>query len=290
MKIESRLLALIVCTGSPLLYIPVQALPADISGPAVAPYPATQLPKQVQPDLRQVAKAITVKVLSGDTWGSGILIQKQGQIYTVLTNRHVLTPGEGQRYRIQTGDGRIYLANLVNTVSFEGNDLGLLQFRSRRKVYAIASLETSSNPAVGEEVFAAGFPIEATGFFFNVGQISLVLDRGFVGGYQIAYTNDIQKGMSGGPLLNRKGKVVGINGMHSYPLWGNPYVFKDGSTPSLSEQQEMIRFSWAVPVQTFLPLLPRISTRISPEMPTRSQPVIVDPKLPRILHNPELLW
>ena len=41
-------------------------------------------------ELRQEAKLITVKVLSGMSSGSGIIWQKQGEVYEILTNHHVL--------------------------------------------------------------------------------------------------------------------------------------------------------------------------------------------------------
>ena len=89
----------------------------------------------------------------------------------------------------------------------------------------------------------------------TTGQIFAVLKQPFVGGYQIGYTNDIKRGMSGGALLNRQGEVVGVNGMPKYPLLGNPYVFKDGSTVSEARWQEMSHLSWAIPISMFLHLL-----------------------------------
>lgn len=81
-----------------------------------------------------------------------------------------------------------------------------------------------------------------------------MLEKPLEEGYQIGYTNDIEKGMSGGPVLNRAGEVVAVNGMHAYPLWGDPYVFKDGSHPEQSLKQQMVRYSWSIPIQTFVRL------------------------------------
>lgn len=97
------------------------------------------------------------------------------------------------------------------------------------------------------------------GFVFTIGQVSLFTDKAFAGGYQIGYTNAVEKGMSGGPVLNRQGQVVGVNGIHAYPLWGNPYVFKDGSMSSVAMQQQMSRYSWAIPIDTFVQLVSGIS-------------------------------
>lgn len=264
---------LIAGIGTYLTYLPVQAIPPTVPEPSIPSSVALSLEQ-----LRQITRSITVKVLSGDTWGSGILLSKEGQSYAVLTNDHVLTAGYGKPYRIQTPDGRIYPATVARARSFDGDDLGLLQFRSSIN-YRLASLPVSSNLAVGDRVFAAGFPVESQKFVFNSGEISLILDRALGGGYQIGYTNDIQKGMSGGPVLNDRGEVVAINAVHAYPLWEKPYVFKDGSMPSAAMQQEMIRLSWAVPMQTYLQLQglkPSLRTAI-PESLNSS-------------YQPELLW
>ncbi|MGA7934326.1 MAG: serine protease [Kovacikia sp.] len=217
--------------------------------------------------------------MTGNSWGSGILVQQQGQRYSVLTNHHVLNPGKP--YWIQTPDNRIYPAELLDGSQFQhrdhflGNDLEILQFSSPEP-YAVASLNSSGKLAVGEEVFAAGFsaevaPSPATEFVFTSGQISLLSNRAFVGGYRIGYTNLIRQGMSGGPLLNRQGEVVGINGLHAYPIWGTPYVFRDGSQPLPPLQTAIARASWAIPITTFVCLAPL--TQMSLSVPINRQEV-----------------
>lgn len=207
--------------------------------------------------LDQLAKSITVKVFSGNNWGSGILLQKQGMIYTVVTNRHVLSLLKPP-YQIQTSDGRIHPAYLPATaLQFDGNDLALLQFRSVNQTYTVATLKTSDTLSEGDKVFAAGFPFDKPGFVLTKGRVSLLSHQALEQGYQIGYTNNIQKGMSGGPLLNFQGEVVGINGMHAYPLWGDPYVYRDGSLPSIDMRDRMISLAFAIPIETFAKLAPQ---------------------------------
>ncbi|HLO48482.1 MAG TPA: serine protease [Kamptonema sp.] len=207
-----------------------------------------------------IAKSITVKVLSGNTWGSGILLQRQGEVYTVVTNRHVLNLGN-YPYIIQTPDGKTYQANLPSrNMRFGGNDLALLQFSSQGSFYAVASLKSSKTLSEGDRVFAAGFPFDGRGFLLTKGRVSLLPDQALEQGYKIGYTNDIQKGMSGGPLLNRQGEVVGINGMHAYPLWGDPYVYRDGSLPSAEVRDRMIALAFAIPIDTCAQLAPQFAS------------------------------
>lgn len=206
--------------------------------------------------LLQLARAITVKVLSEQGWGSGILVEKQGSSYKVLTNDHVLGRYRYRGWQIQTPDGKIHRGELVRTVRLNNYDLGLVSFRSSQ-VYSIADLANVDDLTIGDEVFAAGFPYDGDrpteqGFTFTVGKLSLLSDKSFSGGYQIGYTNKIKNGMSGGPLLNRQGKVIGINGIHAYPLWGKSYVFADGTVTSPALWEQMSRLSWAIPIGTFL--------------------------------------
>ncbi|NET62070.1 MAG: trypsin-like peptidase domain-containing protein [Symploca sp. SIO2E6] len=216
--------------------------------------------------LQQRARAITVKVLSGLTWSSGIIIHRRGQLYTVLTNRHILT--STNTYQIQTADSHIHQAFTLQNKTFSGYDLALLQFRSNNPVYTVASFGGSSQLRLNQDVFAAGFPhgMKVDGreiFVLTKGEVSLLLPKPMKKGYQIGYTNHIQKGMSGGPLLNCQGEVVGINGIHAFPLWGNPYIYQDGSLPSSSLRQQMRHYSWGIPIETFHQLIDPQTTGVA---------------------------
>jgi len=213
-------------------------------------------------DLQKVAQSVTVKVLSKNSGGSGILIAKQGQSYMVLTNAHVLTAG--QPYRIQTSDGKIHNATQVRQESFAGNDLALLRFVASNN-YAIAKLGTISSANLNNQVLAAGFPYESKGLQLRMGRIKLISDKALRGGYQIAYTNEITQGMSGGPLLNSQGEVIGINGLAAYPILNRAYVFQDGTQPNSQQQQQMRQFSWGVPMQTAAQLAPQYIALKNPE-------------------------
>jgi tetratricopeptide (TPR) repeat protein len=201
-------------------------------------------------NLRSLAESITVKVYAGEARGSGILTAKDGQTYTVVTNAHVVDRGEP--YRIQTVDGKIHIAKLLNKGdSYAGNDLAWLEFQATQD-YAIASLGDSTALAQNEMVFAAGFPFDGEQFTFNNGNISLIVDKPLVGGYQIGFTNDTPQGMSGGALLNAQGKVIGILGQISSPIIDDSYTYQDGSSPNEQLVKQMRDSSFAVPIATAL--------------------------------------
>ncbi|NES19482.1 MAG: trypsin-like peptidase domain-containing protein [Symploca sp. SIO3E6] len=255
--------------------ITVHASFANLAPPGIA---TKQVPVQSSTSqLYNRAKAVTVKVLRQDgIWGSGFIVKRQDSSYTVLTNEHVVK--NGQSYIIEHHNGQKYPAQLLQTTNFNDNDLALLQFKSAES-YEVASLEHSSSLKDNEEVFMAGYPLDfkesdPSGFSFRFGRITFLgMDRPLKGGYQLGTSHQIQKGMSGGPLLNRQGKVVGINGRHM-PLWGPPcpYEYEDGSfaCDSLPEPPPL---SWTIPIETFepqaptslekLPLPPTINTTTS---------------------------
>lgn len=257
-----RLLTLVIWIGT-LWMLPVQGLYMSISAPKLF---ARQQLSAFSQQLQKLAQSITVKIISGEKGGSGILIQKDGPLYTVLTSQHVLEAGKP--HLINTPDGQNYPAELVKEVNYDNKDLVLLQFRANGN-YAVAALGNSSTLKEGDEVFAAGFPFEEDSsgsrqFVTKAGRISLLLERSLKGGYRIGYTNEVEKGMSGGPLLSSEGKVIGINGIHAQPLWGDPYVYEDGSQPNDALRDRMRRSSWGVPIETLSQLDPPI---IPPENP-----------------------
>jgi tetratricopeptide (TPR) repeat protein/S1-C subfamily serine protease len=210
--------------------------------------------------LETLARSITVKVLSGENRGSGILIRKQDGVYTVLTNQHVIE--NGLPYQIQTADGKIFQAKTVTGVNFDSNDMALLQFSASQN-YAVASLGNLNTVDVGSPVYVAGFPLEpdsldANGFVFQIGKISFVLPKPLEEGYRIGYTTNVEKGMSGGPIFNSQGQVIGINGIFAQALsFSYPYIYEDGTRPNDDLEARMRRSSWGVPVDKLAQLAPQ---------------------------------
>jgi S1-C subfamily serine protease len=212
--------------------------------------------------LQQVAKTITVKISAKELLGSGTLLRQQGQIYTVITNAHVLRAAKPP-YQIQTPDGRVFQASVLQVAEFPKEDLVVLQFRSPDVVYQVAKIKDASSLQVEDEVFVGGFISNLTNqklspqaakifnnqFLFTSGKVTLLLDKALEQGYQIGYTNDVRKGMSGAPLLNVYGEVVGINSLHKDPLWDTPEVYQDGSQPDKSLQELITQSSMAVPIK-----------------------------------------
>jgi tetratricopeptide (TPR) repeat protein/S1-C subfamily serine protease len=200
--------------------------------------------------LREIARSITVKVHAGDSKGSGILVAKDGTVYTVLTNAHV--SDQGQPYLIETPDGQVHPARVkVKGAALSRQDLALMQFKSV-KSYSLADLGDSATLTQNQTVFAAGFPIETEQFTLTPGKVSFLAAQPLMGGYQIGFTNATQQGMSGGALLSQAGKVVGVLGQGAAAILNGAYVYQDGSRPTAQVLQQMRQVGFAIPVTVAL--------------------------------------
>ena len=242
-KIMKHLFFTLICTTA-LLTIPQQLLLISPQ-PVTAKEPTKKLLTSEQ--LQALAKSITVKILTKNGSASGTLIAKNGNNYTILTNDHVMNPGES--YRIQTPDGKIYPATVIKEkpASLKNQDVALFQFESTAE-YTIATLGISAPIAVEQKIVAAGFVSDSAKLVFTEGQISLLPDKSFQRGYRIGYSNKVQPGMSGGPILNYQGEVIGINAVHAYPISDKIYTYIDNSKPSAAERQQMRQYSWGLPI------------------------------------------
>jgi S1-C subfamily serine protease len=213
-----------------------------------------------------IAKQVTVRILTNSRMGSGVIIQRQGQTYTVVTNAHVVADTQDNRYTLLTADGQTHTGQWLRSTKFPNLDLAVMQFTSNR-AYQVAAIADSKALAVGDPVYAAGFPnwhwinsneIEETrkwgtrAFRLTTGKVEMLLDKSLQEGYQLGYTNEIEEGMSGGPVLDKYGRLIGINGRLKYPPQGIiAFIFADGITPSEELFQQMEALSWAIPSATF---------------------------------------
>ncbi|MEH1919358.1 S1 family peptidase [Nostoc sp.] len=258
--LRSRLgytVCLLICLGGISLALPRQQ---SISG-EITRLSRTSTSLSLE-QLQQLAKKITVKISAKELIGSGTLLRQEGQIYTIITNAHVLRAAKPP-YQVQTADAHIYQASVLQMPELQQDDLAVLQFRSPDIVYTVANVKDACNLQLGDEVFVGGFTSNVTNqklssqaekifnnqFVFTSGKVSLLLDKALEQGYQIGYTNDVRKGMSGAPLLNIHGEVVGINSLHKDPIWDTPEVYQDGSQPEQHLQELITRSSMAVPIR-----------------------------------------
>ena len=254
--------------------------------------------------LQTQAEASSVRIFSHDqnpAGGSGVLIgrQKSGQNdrYLVVTNQHVIRDTD-REYYIETHDEKIYKAEMLPIQASEPpEEICFVSFSSPLVYSTLPFQKSQTSISVTQKVFAGGFPFlnerQSRKFEFTEGSIRKILDRPFVGGYQVGYTNEIIPGMSGGPVLNEQGELISINGLRSYPIVDNAYVYEDGTA---SEEISIVReLSWSIPIETAIRLFETADQNLSvsasppiksiaPETPTPTPS-----KVPEVPETPESL-
>jgi serine protease Do len=148
--------------------------------------------------------------IRGRGTGAGVIWNAEG---LVLTNHHVVAGRhQGGRVQVIPHDGRVFDAELVKRS--QSLDLALLRIPSSPGDLLAAPVGDSEALRIGELVFAVGHPWGRLGAV-TAGIVSgLGVVRG-PGGRARYVQSDVSlaPGNSGGPLLNARGEVVGINAM-----------------------------------------------------------------------------
>ena len=141
--------------------------------------------------------------------GSGFIISEDGYL---LTNNHVVE--DADEIRIGTSNGRTFKAKVVGTDP--SIDLALLKIDTDGAELPTLPLGDSSALRVGEWLIAIGNPLEFE-HTVTVGVLSAKDRRVDIGDTDTGVVSFLQTdaainfGNSGGPLLDSRGNVVGIN-------------------------------------------------------------------------------
>jgi len=140
--------------------------------------------------------------------GSGFVIDTKGYI---LTNNHVV---EGaQSIEVVLGDQSRYPARVVG--ADPRNDVALVKIEPKSKPLVALPLGDSSTIQVGQKVLAIGNPFGfqstlTTGVVSALGRTVQTSQTTFID-EAIQTDAAINRGNSGGPLINSRGEVIGIN-------------------------------------------------------------------------------
>jgi S1-C subfamily serine protease len=140
--------------------------------------------------------------------GSGFVIDTEGHI---LTNYHVVQGA--QTIEVTLGDQSRYKAKYIGADT--RNDIALIQIDPAGHKLASLALADSRNLLVGQRVLAIGNPFGfqstlTTGVVSSLGRTVQTSENTFID-EAIQTDASINRGNSGGPLLNTHGEVIGIN-------------------------------------------------------------------------------
>ncbi|AFZ37773.1 GUN4 domain protein [Stanieria cyanosphaera PCC 7437] len=159
------------------------------------------------------AKQITVRI-DGSGIGSGVIVGQSGETYNVLTNWHVVK-NSGQ-YTVETIDGRVHQVDTQSVKQLSGLDLAVLTFNTNQN-YQTAEIGNSALLNEGQSIYFAGYPGELKQEsdryyrFFTTNLVG-ILPKPTENGYALIYNGEAFPGMSGGPVLDKNGMLIGIHG------------------------------------------------------------------------------
>src|SRR5256885_2604093 len=140
--------------------------------------------------------------------GSGFLIDEKGYI---LTNFHVVQ--EAQSIEVILGDQTRYAGKFIG--ADQRNDVALVKIDPKGKHLVALPLGDSTALQVGQKVLAIGNPFGfqstlTTGVVSALGRTVQTSQSTFID-EAIQTDAAINRGNSGGPLINSRGEVIGIN-------------------------------------------------------------------------------
>lgn len=175
---------------------------------------AVDIYKKVAPAVVMVSTK-TIQSVNGwfqqetEGMGSGFIINEEGYI---LTNYHVIDGAK--EVTVTLSDGTEVTASVVNYDS--DKDIAMIKINEEVKVPGVVELGDSDALQPGEEVVAIGNPLSK--------ELSSTLTKGIISALNrnvetqsgvstnlIQTDTAINSGNSGGPLINTKGQVIGIN-------------------------------------------------------------------------------
>ena len=208
-----------------------------------------ELVQEIYQRVRPAVALIRADRKDGDSFtpltiGSGFLVDREGHI---ATNHHVIQGAD--RLVVEFGQGLAILAEVAG-VSL-GNDLALLRVDASLLTHIEpVELGDSSTVRPGQLAVVIGSPFGLAGSVTVgiVGGVDRVLGSAVARPVHGILQTDavVNPGDSGGPLLNRAGRVVGINtSVQIGPTDADP-------------QNAGRRIGFAIPVNTLSRLLPRL--------------------------------
>ena len=155
----------------------------------------------------------TVKIKAGNEIGSGVLLCQKGDQINILTARHIFdSPYDTIVVEFyQDYCNPINLSNKELKVKRSGTlDIALLQIQVNKVqscTLKFITIGTSNTIKLGQEVNTTGHPIGGSEqeWIFLTGKINKEI------GEYITHSCIITNGYSGGPLVNERGELIGIN-------------------------------------------------------------------------------
>lgn len=179
--------------------------PATTELPEGRSVTAPELPELAASSLQRRAESVTVRVRSLSCTALGVgsgFVLADG---VVVTNRHVIDQPEA--VSIDTWDGRRFRAEVTGVAA--DSDLAVLRIADPHRLPTVALRDTPVE--VGEPVLVVGYPAGGP-VRVSEGEVLAIVDGEVLGepADVLRLGVAVQRGNSGGPVLDLDGRVVGV--------------------------------------------------------------------------------
>jgi len=196
-----------------------QELSTTVTDSQSKPVTIPEAPKsQGRANVASIAQSITVRIEGPGPSGSGTIISRNGDHYLIATAWHVLSDvanGESVRVVFPNGSSSNVLSSAFKRI--QSTDLAILDL-----AFSPDTGFRSSVPAgrirPGDWIAVSGWSLATRDnpvlYRYLPGSIVSVNPAPTVDGYTIVYTTSSPtlEGMSGGPVINDRGLLIGIHG------------------------------------------------------------------------------
>jgi tetratricopeptide (TPR) repeat protein len=156
-------------------------------------------------------------MIDGYGSGSGVIFKQEGNEYFVITAKHVVER-PNTSYLIATYDDERYEVNSDSITPLPNLDIAIIKFRSSKQ-YQHVTFGDPDRYTGGQPIYIAGAPeptppLISRSIIFTSGKV-IGREKEASDGYSLIYDNSTQPGMSGGPILDRNARLIGIHGQGS---------------------------------------------------------------------------
>ena len=257
--------------------LPIADAPAALTRPLVRALPAQTVYKDDAPGVVVITATQTQRIPATfftppaeqqvRVLGSGFVIDRAGD---VLTNDHVVQGGKD--VTVGFAAGASYPAKVLGTDA--STDLAIVRVHAPRSALHPLRLDDSSTVAVGDPVYAIGNPFGlartmTAGIVSATGR-DIEAPNGLGIPNAIQTDAPINHGNSGGPLLDRRGRVIGINDQ-----------IESGGTVDGN-----VGVGFAVASDTAKKVIPElVATGHAPHAWLGAEVAPVDPQVARVIHS-----
>lgn len=167
--------------------------------PVLSAPPQFNREEQANIDIYRLASPSVVTIEAGSGTGSGSIVSEDG---LVLTNEHVVRSSRRGRVTVTTAEKKRYPGYVIATN--RQHDLALVRLQTSDRFPSL-KLADRDGIQVGQQVYAIGSPFGLSGTL-TTGILSRIGDDG-----NLQTDATLNPGNSGGPLLNSRGELIGVN-------------------------------------------------------------------------------